>query len=206
MFRQLCGKSTLENVIIVTSMWDDVLWGVGEARESELTTNFFKLALDKGAQLVRYRIATQSSAHDIIRRVTRNLSTSPGNQQEFVDESTNPELYEWIRRELKAIQEEMIRGLRDQEEKLRREFEQDIRKVREQMRAELERMAAYHDEEVKRMKTEMERMAVFQNESIRLMETNMGRVQERAHLEVGRLAADINNSFESITHLVRMSQ
>ena len=198
MFRQLCGKSTLENVIIVTSMWDDVLWGVGEARESELVNNFFKLALDKGAQLVRYHVAAQSSAHDIIRRVTRNLPTSPGNQREFADETTNPEFNEWIRRyqdELKAIREEMTRGLRDQEEKLRREFEQDIRQVREQMRAELERMAAHHDEEKRRMRIEMEQTAAFQNEARRVVETDMRRMQEQVRLEMGRLADHFNNSF-----------
>jgi hypothetical protein len=35
MFRELCGDSTLKNVILVTNMWGDVPQDVGEAREEE---------------------------------------------------------------------------------------------------------------------------------------------------------------------------
>ena len=42
MFRELCGDSSLKNVILVTNMWGEVSEAVGETREQELTTNFFK--------------------------------------------------------------------------------------------------------------------------------------------------------------------
>ena len=205
MFRELFRKSTLENVVILTNMWDKVSRGIGEARESELINYFFKPAIDKGAQFVRYHFTMQSSAHDIIRRITRNLPTRLGKQQEFVDETAHPGPDERIRRhqdELKAIREEAIKALRDKEE-LRREFEQEIRniwkqmsaeseqeicKAREQTRVELERMTAHHDEEERRMKTNMERTAALHYEARMAMKAEMRGMQEEAHLEIRRMA------------------
>jgi len=46
MFRELCGDSTLKNVILVTNMWGDVSGSVGEARERELAREFFKPVLE----------------------------------------------------------------------------------------------------------------------------------------------------------------
>jgi hypothetical protein len=56
MFRQLCGESTLRNVVIVTNMWGEVGREVGEAREAELGSDdrFFKPVLDKGAHMLRH--------------------------------------------------------------------------------------------------------------------------------------------------------
>jgi hypothetical protein len=63
MFRQLCGESTLRNVVIVTNMWGEVGREVGEAREAELGSDdrFFKPVLDKGAHMLRHNGLT--SAH-----------------------------------------------------------------------------------------------------------------------------------------------
>jgi hypothetical protein len=51
-------------VVLLTNMWGEVSHEVGEARERELTSNFFKPALDKGAQLVRHH-NTEQSAHTL---------------------------------------------------------------------------------------------------------------------------------------------
>ena len=170
MFRKLCGKSTLENVIIVTTMWDRVSYD-GEARENTLVTDFFKRALDKGAQLVRYRVAAQPTAHDIIRRVTQNLRISP-------------EPNEQIRRhqdELKAVREEMIKVLRDQEQILRREFEQEACKVWEQIMVEFEQKI-YKVQEQARVELEENRLKQMRVE----LEQEIHKVQERARVESER--------------------
>ena len=167
-FYDLCGKSTLENVIIVTNMWDDVSWDVGEARESELITNFFKPTLDEDAQLVRYHIREQSKARNIIQRITQNTPIILGDRGEFLGQAVNRELDELIRRhqyELEAVREEMIQAFRDRDEQVQREIEE---------------MAARHDEEKRRMRTEMERMVALHDEARRAMETEVRRMQERA--------------------------
>ena len=74
-FRKLCGDAALANVVLVTNMWGEVSPEVGEARESELSGNFFKPVLDLGAQMVRHH-NTVHSAHDVIRRITWSTARS----------------------------------------------------------------------------------------------------------------------------------
>jgi hypothetical protein len=87
MFRELCGNSTLENVVIVTSRWGEASSQIGEARERELSTDemFFKPVLDKNARLVRHD-NTYRSAQAIIRLVIPNRLETLQIQQEPVDE------------------------------------------------------------------------------------------------------------------------
>ena len=167
MFRELCGDSTLKNVTLVTNMWGEVTQAIGEAREQELIANFFKPVLDKGAQLARHHNTTES-AHDIIRRIMKNQPIALQIQRELVEEhkdivntvagkAVNKELNEQVQRhqvELKAIQEEMVRALKDKDEKLRKELEEENCKLREQMkkiRQDSEGMASNHHGEKKRM-------------------------------------------------------
>jgi len=174
MFRELCGDSSLKNVILVTNMWGEVPEDVGEARERELTTNFFKPVLDKGAQLARHHNTTKS-AHDIIRCIMRNRPITLQIQRELVDEgkniidtaageAVNKELNEQIRRhqvELKAVQEEMMKALKEKDEETRQEMEEETRKLQEQMnkmRADSEGMASNYGEEKKRMEETMRQM------------------------------------------------
>jgi len=174
MFRELCGDSSLKNVILVTNMWGEVSKDVGEAREKELITNFFKPVLDKGAQLDRHRNTAQS-AHDIIRRIMRNRPITLQIQRELVDEkkniidtaageAVNKELNEQMRRhqaELKAVQEDMMKALKEKDEETRQELEEETRKLQEQMnkvKVDSEGMASNYDAEKKRMEEEMRRM------------------------------------------------
>jgi len=122
MFRELCGESTLKNVVVVTNMWSEVSQEVGEAREAELASRdiFFKPVLDKGAQLVRHE-NTQESAEAIMHYLISNHPLALRIQRELVDqhmdisqtaagEELNRELMEQIRRhreEMRALQEDM---------------------------------------------------------------------------------------------------
>ena len=178
MFRELCGDKTLKNVIFVTNMWGEIPLDVGEARELELTTNFFKPVLDKGAQLVRHHNTVQS-AHDIIRSIMKNKPAALQIQRELVDqkrdivhtsagEVINKELNEQIRRhqeELKAVQEDMMKALKEKDEETRQELEAETRKLQEQM---------------DRMKMDSESMASNYLAEKRKMEEAMERVEEQA--------------------------
>ena len=61
-FRELCGETSLKNVVIVTNMWGDVSYDVGKDRERELASKFLKPALNRGAQMV-YHHNTEQSTH-----------------------------------------------------------------------------------------------------------------------------------------------
>ena len=201
MFRELCGDTTLKNVVLVTNMWGEVSHDVGESREDELSNNFFKPVLDKGARMVRHHNTAQS-AHDIIRMITKNRPLVLQIQRELVDEhkdivdtaageAVNKELNEQIRRhqaQLKTVQEEMMQALEEKDEETRQELEQETRKLQEQMekiKAESEGMASNYSKEKERMEAKMKEM-----------EQEAKRERRRAEAEHKREIADINHRLQ----------
>ena len=90
MFRQLCGDSALQNLVIVTNMWGEVSPEKGQEREQELANNvkFFKNARDKGANMCRHD-NTMESALGILRGIMRKQPVLLGIQDEMVNQSKN---------------------------------------------------------------------------------------------------------------------
>lgn len=171
MFRNLCGDSTLKNVILVTNMWGRVDEDVGEAHEKELAEEHFKPALDKGAQLARHHNTTQS-AHEIIRRVMKNDPAPLRIQEELVDEHKNiketaageavneetAELLKRHAREMKELREEIRQAMEEKDEMRKQEVEEEVRKVKmrmEKMRVESEAMEANFNKEREAMANKM---------------------------------------------------
>ena len=84
MFEMLCGIGALQNVILVTTMWDTVDELTGSEREKELRAKFWKSMIASGSQVARFD-QTYLSAWQILRRfagVGRPLRL----QVEMVDE------------------------------------------------------------------------------------------------------------------------
>ncbi|KAJ6507945.1 P-loop containing nucleoside triphosphate hydrolase protein [Mycena vitilis] len=148
MFRQLCGESTLKNIVIVTNMWGEVGREVGEAREAELASDerFFKPVLDKGARLLRHDndvVSAQGILHYLIGNQPRALRI----QRELVDqgkeisqtaagEELNRELAEQIKRhrqEMAILQQEMREAIREKDEETKKELEAETRKLQAEM-------------------------------------------------------------------------
>ena len=146
MFRKLCGYTALKNAVLVTNMWDEVSYSVGEARERELSGRFFRLVLDHGALMTRHNNTVQS-AHNVIRRILRNDPMVLRIQRELVDErrdivnttagdSINRQLHERIgryRAELDELREAMNRALREKDEVARQGLEVERRRLQERM-------------------------------------------------------------------------
>ena len=182
MFRELCGESTLRNVVLVTNMWGEVSQGVGEEREEELITNFFEPVLDKGAQIARHH-NTIESAHDIIRCIMKNQPAALQIQRELVDEgkgivdtaageAINKELNEQIRRhqvELKAVKEEMEQAMKERDEETRREMEDEMRKLQEHIEragVDLATMTSRYDEEKRKTEDVIRRVQEWASQEI----------------------------------------
>jgi hypothetical protein len=87
LFRQLCGDTTLKNVVIVTNMWGEVSEEVGTAREVELANNdkFFKPALAKGARMLRHA-NNPESVRNVLRAIINNHPLPLRIQREMVDQ------------------------------------------------------------------------------------------------------------------------
>ena len=180
-FRELCGEASLKNVVLVTNMWSEVSVEVGEARERELSSNFLKPALDKGAQMARHH-DTEQSAHEVIRRIMNNHPVVLQIQHELVDQhkdvantaaggAVDAELDAEKKRheaEVKKAQEEVQRKMREKEEEARRRIEEETRK---------------REEEMRRVREEQERIAHQRRQELEQAEREAMRLQEQARLE-----------------------
>ena len=67
MFRELCGEKNFSNVILCTTMWDQVGEEDGRGREEELksTRTFWGSLISRGAQVVRHQGDLTASARKI---------------------------------------------------------------------------------------------------------------------------------------------
>jgi hypothetical protein len=61
MFRQLCGTNPLRKVILATTMWDEVGRELGDKREGDLKTIYWKFMIDKGSKVLRYTRTVDSA-------------------------------------------------------------------------------------------------------------------------------------------------
>ena len=65
MFHNLCGVEALKNVVLVTTMWDQVDEEEGDSRENELTNRYWKTMIELGCRTSRFENNTES-ALDIV--------------------------------------------------------------------------------------------------------------------------------------------
>ncbi|KAF5023776.1 hypothetical protein F66182_4169 [Fusarium sp. NRRL 66182] len=87
MFRKLCGKDSLKNVILVTTMWEDEQPATGAKREQELisTNGFWGALVEEGAQINRHD-NTRGSAMALLKMIARNNRVTVSIQKEMVSE------------------------------------------------------------------------------------------------------------------------
>ena len=166
-------------------MWKPDSQATNEARESELSGKFFKLAIDKGAQMIRHH-NTLESAHTILRKIVKSDPIVLQIQRELVDEGkdiTNTEAGESIteelrkqiekhKAELKEVQEEMREALDAKDKEMRQELE-DVKKDLEEQIKGIEKASQTMAENYAAEKEKMEAQ-------MREMEQEMERGRERA--------------------------
>ena len=174
MLSKLCGDTALKNVVLVTNMWGEVGLTVGESRENELSSDFFKPAIDKGASMIRHD-NTAESAHNIVRSIMKNSPMVLQIQRELVDEkkvivdtaagrAVNKELDEEIRRhqaELEEVQEEMKQAIEKKEEETRQELEEAMKELKEKMegiKQDSERIASNYAAEKRKVEDKLKEM------------------------------------------------
>ncbi|KAF9562578.1 hypothetical protein CPC08DRAFT_373207 [Agrocybe pediades] len=187
LFRKICGESTLDSVVIATTMWDQVDQAVGERREDELSTkdHFFKPAVEKGARLLRHHNNVESA---------RNIISS------IVQRNKKPVTLQ--------IQDELSRGLDISETKAGVELRQEIFEQMERYREEIRGImldiheASRHRDEESRQELALERERIerlllrLQDDSASISEgyrDALGRLEERLRV------AEANNNTNTNT-------
>ncbi|CAK5269653.1 unnamed protein product [Mycena citricolor] len=148
MFRELCGDSTLKNVVIATNMWGEGSREIGEAREMELATDdaFFRPVLDKGASMLRHDDGL-SSAHAIIRHLLQNKPRPLRIQRELVEEKKDlaqtaagqeldRELAEQMvkhKNEMKELEAVLNAAIKEKDEEYRQELQLEMHKFEQEL-------------------------------------------------------------------------
>ncbi|KAF8805169.1 P-loop containing nucleoside triphosphate hydrolase protein [Phlegmacium glaucopus] len=86
MFEELCGKNSFKNVILATTMWDDIDDATGAAREEELKSKYWRAMLDRNSTTGRF-LQTRESAFTLIDPLidAANTRNSILLQREMVD-------------------------------------------------------------------------------------------------------------------------
>jgi hypothetical protein len=174
MFRQLCGEKALKNVVIVTTMWENVIRADGEARETELASHdiFFKPALQNHAQMARSN-HTVESAQAILRMIIRNHPLALRIQEELIDEhkdisetAAGEELNRELMRQMQRHKEELNQlkiekaATKNEDEETRRELEDECRKLvakMEQVQSDSQRLESEYRAEKARLEQNIQR-------------------------------------------------
>lgn len=87
MFQKLCGTKAIARVVLTTTMWTNVTKEVGERREQELKSRYWRRMLDMGSKSTRFG-NTLESAWTIIDTAVQNQCPDPQTlllQEELVD-------------------------------------------------------------------------------------------------------------------------
>ncbi|KAF9469801.1 P-loop containing nucleoside triphosphate hydrolase protein, partial [Collybia nuda] len=104
MFERLCGIDALQNVMLVTTMWDEVYdMAIGLAHEEELKAKYWNSMLNVGSRILRFGY-THQSAWTIVDQFTGIRDRVPLQLQvELVDEgkdlsqtAAGSALYQWL--------------------------------------------------------------------------------------------------------------
>ncbi|KAG5638660.1 hypothetical protein H0H81_011212 [Sphagnurus paluster] len=85
MFEALCGKDALHNVVLTSTMWDEVFPDVGETREAQLIQEFWKPLMGTTCRTARFDKSSKESASDIVKLFDINPPRALLVQKEMVD-------------------------------------------------------------------------------------------------------------------------
>jgi hypothetical protein len=90
MFEELCGKNAFQNIILTTTMWDEVDQETGEDRERELKEVYWRTMLKRNSTTSRF-LRTRESAFNLIEPLieTATRRSSVLLQKELVDMHKN---------------------------------------------------------------------------------------------------------------------
>ncbi|KAK1223854.1 hypothetical protein PQX77_013250 [Marasmius sp. AFHP31] len=197
LFRKLCGEESLRNVVIVTNRWEEVDLNRGEARERELMTEeqFFKPALDEGAQMVRHN-NTPQVARSILSHLIQNKPIPLRIQVEVVDEHKNFEETE-AGVEFNGVLEELKKKHQEEMAQLRKEFEEARAERDVKAQRELDATRREMQKEMDRIKGEAQKMTTGLKDQIRQLGEDLVAARTTSKEQVDRLEEQIRDLEQS---------
>ncbi|KAH7909051.1 hypothetical protein BJ138DRAFT_1156161 [Hygrophoropsis aurantiaca] len=88
MFEELCGNNALRNVILTTTMWNEIDNEIGIRHEEQLKTQFWEPVMMYGGRIARFS-STYDSAWEIINQFDINSRQAVLTQTEMVEQGKN---------------------------------------------------------------------------------------------------------------------
>lgn len=148
MFSKFCGPHVMSNVVLCTTMWEEVDPAVGESREQELCATFWKEMIAAGARVMRHD-GTEESALEVV----RELLPLPPIVLQLQDELVNHRLSlpdtaagQEIGRELAGAMEAHKLEMTRLHEELSKAQDRDIRGIQDDLAREHSALRARADE------------------------------------------------------------
>ena len=148
MFKKLCGKNALKNVILATTMWDRVPEAEAVRRESQLveTPEFWGWMTSQGSKVLRHN-NTADSAMRIVEefvsksKTTLDIQNQMVNEKKTLDETgAGRELENEIAKERELFAKELREAQSQMEEALKARDEESIRAIRDVQKDYADRM------------------------------------------------------------------
>lgn len=117
MFKHVCGEDALQNVILVTTMWDEIDKSEGVAREDALRQEFWQPMIESGARMMRFEHTCESAWHIIdqlsgVRRPIQLQREMVDNGKALSQTAAGRSLFGWISRKIAEIQA-LVQALKD---------------------------------------------------------------------------------------------
>lgn len=143
-FEKLCGKCAMSKVVLVTTMWDEVEYHVGEARLEELKVTYWKAMISRGSKTFEYG-NTRESAIQLIQSVVlrQQETTRKGVQLQVEISDLEMELRETAAgRELCSSLEELTRRRKELLRRLQAEAKGADPRIAEDLRRECDELQA----------------------------------------------------------------
>ena len=72
-FEKLCGEDAMAQVVLITTMWDDVEDDIGDERLKELKSTYWKGMISCGSETFKY-LNTPQSAEELLKRIAGKSS------------------------------------------------------------------------------------------------------------------------------------
>ncbi|KAJ3561368.1 hypothetical protein NP233_g10237 [Leucocoprinus birnbaumii] len=125
MFRELCGDSAISQVVLVSTMWEELMFDDGMSREKELQELYWKPLIDKGSKIDRLTRSDPDDAWRIVEQlIRRNDARAIAQLQEELLElgSTLQDTYPG-----RLLQDSLQRALAEQKTSLKQVLSQSRR-------------------------------------------------------------------------------
>lgn len=214
MFRKLCGKDGLKNVILVTTMWEDEQTETGAKREQELveTNGFWGALVEEGAQVNRHD-NTRRSAMVLLKSIAKKDKVIISIQKEMVSEHKNLNeteagmgLNSDILMAEERVKKEMLEALQmerearmDQDEKSaeeQRQFRKSMRRKIDHLNQERENLKISLQEmkEQRRLFTELEEKYEASQERLRQQDEKIESLEKQRKLQEQQITQKVGLS------------